>query len=194
MLLNTVQKPALLRRLFQLGCEYSTQVLSYQKMLGQLHNARNTTTLAHYLQLLSGAGLMTGIEKYYGKKIMQRASSPKLLALNTALISAHNAITLDAAKKRPEYWGRLLESAVGAHLVNHPSHSTQRIYYWREGNDEVDFIVENHDGLFAIEVKSGLRKIGTGLSAFLKKFPKAQVIQVGGSEGMTLVDFFEKEN
>ncbi|OGT44207.1 MAG: AAA family ATPase [Gammaproteobacteria bacterium RIFCSPHIGHO2_12_FULL_40_19] len=192
LLLNTVQKPALLRRLFQLGCEYSAQILSYQKMLGQLHDAGNTTTLAHYLQLLSGAGLMTGIEKYYGKKIMQRASSPKILALNTALISANNIIPLEVAKKRPEYWGRLVESAVGAHLINHPTHPTQRVYYWREGNDEVDFIVENQDELFAIEVKSGLKKIGTGLSAFLKKFPKARVIQVGGSEGMTLVDFFEK--
>lgn len=193
LLLSTIQKPALLRRLFQLGCEYSSQILSYQKMLGQLQDVGNTTTLAHYLQLLSGAGMMTGIEKYYGKKIMQRSSSPKLLALNTALISANNAIPFEEAMTRPVYWGRLVESAVGAHLINHPSSITQNVYYWRDGNDEVDFVVENNDALFAIEVKSGLKKAGAGLPAFLKKFPKAHILQVGGNGGLSFEDFFALE-
>src|SRR3990167_10985378 len=125
-------------------------------MLGQLQDVGNTTTLAHYLQLLSGAGMMTGIEKYYGAKIMCRSSSPKLLALNTALMSANNAISFEAAMGQPDYWGRLVESAVGAHLINHPGRVTQQVYYWRDGNNEVDFVVENNDSLIAIEVKSGL--------------------------------------
>lgn len=193
LLLSTIHKPALLRRLFQLGCEYSSQILSYQKMLGQLQDVGNTTTLAHYLQLLSGAGMLTGIEKYYGKKIMRRSSSPKLLTLNTALISANNAIPFEVAMTRQEYWGRLVESTVGAHLINHPSLIAQQVYYWREGNNEVDFVVENNDMLFAIEVKSGIKKSGSGLSAFLKKFPKAHILQIGGNNGISLEEFFALE-
>lgn len=189
LLLNTIQKPALLRRLFQLGCEYSGQILSYQKMLGQLHDAGNTTTLAHYLQLLSGSGMITGIEKYYGKKIMRRSSSPKLLALNTALISANNAITFGVAINNHDYWGRLIESTVGSSLINHPASITQQVYYWREGNDEVDFIIENNHELIALEVKSGRQKSASGLIAFSKKFPKARLMQVGGENGITLEDF-----
>ncbi|OGT36678.1 MAG: AAA family ATPase [Gammaproteobacteria bacterium RIFCSPHIGHO2_12_FULL_38_14] len=192
LLLNTIQKPALLRRLFHLGCEYSGQILSYQKMLGQLHDAGNTTTLAHYLHLLGGAGLMTGIEKYYGKKIMQRGSSPKLLALNNALISANNTLPFEVAKARPEYWGRLIESAVGAHLLNHPSSENQKVYYWRDGNDEVDFIVTAGEALFAIEVKSGRKKPTNGLSEFLAKFPRAQPLVIG-TGGISLEDFFTNE-
>ena len=184
-----IQKPALLRRLFQLGCEYSGQILSYQKMLGQLHDAGNTTTLAHYLQLLSGSGMITGVEKYYGKKIMRRSSSPKLLALNTALISANNAISFEAAIHHSEYWGRLVESTIGAHLMNHPASITQQVYYWRDGNDEVDFIIENNNELIALEVKSGRQKSASGLIAFSKKFPTARLLQIGGDNAMTLENF-----
>ncbi|OGT26942.1 MAG: AAA family ATPase [Gammaproteobacteria bacterium RIFCSPLOWO2_02_FULL_42_14] len=189
LLLNIIQKPALLRRLFQLGCEYSGQILSYQKMLGQLHDAGNTTTLAHYLQLLSGSGMITGVEKYYGKKIMRRSSSPKLLALNTALISANNAISFEAAIHHSEYWGRLVESTIGAHLMNHPASITQQVYYWRDGNDEVDFIIENNNELIALEVKSGRQKSASGLIAFSKKFPTARLLQIGGDNAMTLENF-----
>ena len=63
LLMTRVDKPALLRRLFELGCRYSGQVLSYTKMLGQLQDAGNTTTLAHYLELLAGAGMLTGLSK-----------------------------------------------------------------------------------------------------------------------------------
>ncbi|OGT32967.1 MAG: AAA family ATPase [Gammaproteobacteria bacterium RIFCSPHIGHO2_02_FULL_39_13] len=190
LLLNTIQKPALLRRLFQLGCEYSGQIFSYQKMLGQLQDVGNTTTIAHYLQLLSGSGMICGIEKYYGKKIMRRSSSPKLLALNTALISANNAISFETVINQPDYWGRLVESAVGAHLINHPASITQQVYYWRDGNDEVDFVVENNHELFALEIKSGKQKSISGLKAFSKKFPKARLFQIGGDHGVPLETFF----
>lgn len=90
LLLNPIHKPILLRRLFQLSCEYSSQILPYHKMLGQLHDAGNTTTLAHYLELLKGVGMVAGIEKYCWNQIRQRASSPKLQVFNTALISANS--------------------------------------------------------------------------------------------------------
>jgi hypothetical protein len=118
LLLTRVDKPALLRRLFQLACSYSGQVLSYQKMLGQLQDAGNTTTLAHYLDLLAGAGMVTGLQKYAGESVRQRGSSPKLQVLNTALMTAQSGLRLEEVRRDPDLWGRLAESAVGAHLAN----------------------------------------------------------------------------
>ena len=61
---NRIDKPSLLKRLFEVGCHHSGQILSYTKIMGQLHDAGNTTTLSHYLHLLDTAGLLTGLEKY----------------------------------------------------------------------------------------------------------------------------------
>ncbi len=118
LLLNRVDKPALLRRLFGLVCEYSAQILSYQKMLGQLQDAGNTTTLAHYLDLLDSAGLAVGLAKYAPSRVGRRGSSPKLLVLNTALMTAQSGPDPQALRQDPCAWGRVVETAVGAHLVN----------------------------------------------------------------------------
>ena len=141
LLLTRVDKPALLRRLFELGCRYSGQVLSYTKMLGQLHDAGNTTTLAHYLELLAGAGMLTGLSKYSGKEVRSRGSSPKLQVFNTALLTAQSGLTPAEARTDGEFWGRLTESAVGAHLANAAACGVCELFYWREGNREVDFVV-----------------------------------------------------
>jgi predicted AAA+ superfamily ATPase len=101
LLMNRVDKPALLRRFFELGCAYSGHVLSYQKMLGQLQDAGNTTTLAHYPTLLESAGMLIGLSKYAGQKVRRRASSPKLLVLNTALVTAQSQHTFEKAKETP---------------------------------------------------------------------------------------------
>ncbi|MGH7404204.1 MAG: ATP-binding protein, partial [Candidatus Rokuibacteriota bacterium] len=98
LLLTRVDKPAVLRRLFELGCRYSGQVLSYTKMLGQLQDAGNTTTLAHYLDLLAAAGMLAGLSKYAGQALRSRGSSPKLQVLNTALMTAQSGLTLDEAR------------------------------------------------------------------------------------------------
>lgn len=118
LLLTRVDKPALLRRLFELACRYSGQVLSYTKMLGQLQDAGNATTLAHYLDLLAGAGMVCGVPKYAGDVARSRGSSPKLQVLNTALMTATCGYTQADARGDGEFWGRLVESAVGAHLAN----------------------------------------------------------------------------
>mgnify|MGYP006287727511 CR=1 FL=1 len=154
LLLRRVDKPVLLRRLFSLGCEYSGQVLSYQKMTGQLQDAGNTVTLAHYLELLGGAGLVSGLGKYAGQKHRKRASSPKLLCMNTALISALSGISFNQAVEDRQYWGRLTESAVGAHLLNDSKGKGINVYYWLERNSEVDFVLEKGRDVAAIEVKS----------------------------------------
>jgi len=180
LLMKRVDKPALLRRLFELGCTYSGQVLSYQKMLGQLQDAGNTTTLAHYLRLLQGAGLLMGLPKYAGRKIRQRASSPKLQILNTALMTASSRLTFDEARKDSEYWGRLVESAVGATLANGLQGTQAELFYWLEGNHEVDYVLQRGKVLVAIEVKSRRRKISLpGIEAFSNSFPIKRKLLVG---------------
>ncbi|EQD49877.1 ATPase, partial [mine drainage metagenome] len=154
-MLSRVDKPALLRRLFELGCQYSGQVLSYTKMLGQLQDAGNTTTLAHYLELLTATGMLTGLSKFAGQSVRSRGSSPKLQVFNTALMTAQCDLPLREARKDREFWGRLTESAVGAHLVNAAAEGSCELFYWREDNQEVDFIVRAGRKITAMEVKSG---------------------------------------
>jgi uncharacterized protein len=189
LLLTRVDKPVLLRRLFELGCRYSGQVLSYTKMLGQLHDAGNTTTLAHYLELLGGADLLTGLAKYSGRAVRQRGSSPKLQVLNTALMSAQSGLSLEEARADREFWGRLIESAVGAHLANAATAGECDLFYWRDGNQEVDFVVRVGRALTAIEVKSGrIRDIQPGLAAFAQAFRPARKLLLG-DDGIRVEDF-----
>lgn len=180
LLMTRVDKPALLRRLFELSCRYSGQVLSYNKMLGQLQDAGNTTTLAHYLDLLASAGMVTGLPKYAGQIVRRRGSSPKLQVMNTALMTALSGYTFDEARSDPEFWGRLVESAVGAHLANAAFASDFELYYWRERDREVDFVVESHGRRIAIEVKSGRAGDSLpGLDAFVSTFGESRRLLVG---------------
>jgi len=190
LLMTRVDKPALLRRLFQLGCEYSGRVLSYQKMLGQLQDAGNTTTLAHYLDLLESAGLVMGLEKYAGQKVRRRSSSPKLLVLNTALMSAMQPLDLGEASGNPEYWGRLVETSVGNFLANTTKGTELELSYWFGRNREVDFILNRGRDIVAIEVKSGRRKAALpGMDAFSKEFNVKRNLLVG-KQGIPLEQFF----
>lgn len=191
LLMSRVDKPALLRRLFHLGCEYSGQIISYQKMIGQLQDAGNTTTLAHYLDLLNGAGLLRGLPKYAGQQVRQRASSPKLLVLNTALMTALCNRTFAEAQSDRDYWCRLVESAVGAHLVNDAGSKRIEIFYWLDRNREVDFILRQGKSLTAIEVKSTVKSYTLpGMEAFCKTFPVKRKLLVGG-QGIHPEEFLE---
>ena len=154
--LGRIDKPALLRQLFYLACDYSGQIVSYTKLVGQLQDAGNTTTLAEYLRRLAAAWLVVGLQKYSGRAVRKRGSSPKLLVLNTALQSAVKGLTIDEARADTEHWGRLVETAVGAHLAAAAAGDSGRaLYYWRQGDLEVDYVVEARRSLSAIEVKSG---------------------------------------
>lgn len=180
LLLTRVDKPALLRGLFRLVCDYSSQIVSYQKLTGQLQDAGNTTTLAHYLDLLAGAGLAVGLEKYSPGKVRQRRSTPKLLALNTALVSATSGRTFAESRESPEHWGRLVETAIGAHLWSTRDPRTE-LLYWRNRGQEVDFVLSRGDKLTAIEVKSGRRRDGLpGMSAFESAHGPTTKLLVGG--------------
>ncbi len=192
LLMNRIDKPILLRRLFQLGCEYSGQILSYTKMLGQLQGVGNTTTLAHYLELLSGAGMLTGLQKYAGEGFRRRGSSPKLQILNTGLMSAVLSHDFNSARNERNYWGRLVESAVGAHIHNTAVGNNIQVYYWRDRNMEIDFVVKSGSDVIAIEVKSGARAVSLpGMEAFANAFnPKRKLLV--GKQGIQLEDFLSK--
>jgi predicted AAA+ superfamily ATPase len=189
LLLSRVDKPALLRRMFDLGCRYSGQILSYTKMIGQLQDAGNTTTLAHYLDLLSAAGMLTGIPKFAGEVVRSRGSSPKLQVLDTALFSALAGYRFEEALTDREHWGRLTESAVGAHLANAAASGHCELFYWRERNREVDFVVRAGRRLIAIEVKSGrAQNVLAGMQAFNEAFKPDRLLLVGG-DGMAVEEF-----
>lgn len=181
LMLTRIDKPALMKRLFELGCNYSGQILSYNKMLGQLLDAGNTTTLTHYLHLLDNAGLLAGIEKVSADKIRQRASSPKFQVHNTALISAQRQETYSYINQVPALWGRIVESAVGAHLLNHSLTENFQLFYWRDGNNEVDFVIQKGDKLVGLEIKSGATNRASGIKVFKQKFPSAKLLLVGDS-------------
>ena len=189
LLMTRVDKPVLLRRLFELGCRSSGQVLSYTKMLGQLQDAGNTTTLAHYLELLSGAGMLTGLQKFAGKAVRQRGSSPKFQVFNTALMSALSGVSPDEARDDRAYRGRLVESAVGAHVANAAASGVCEVFYWRDTNREVDFVVRAGRVVVAIEVKSGrVPDTLPGLAAFTEAFRPTRTLIVGG-DGVPLDEF-----
>lgn len=190
LMMTRVDKPALMKRLFELGCEFSGQILSYNKMLGQLHDAGNTTTLSHYLDLLDTAGLLAGLDKFSPNTIRKRASSPKLLAHNSALISAQHPDSFEELRSRPAEWGRWVESAIGAHLLNSGFKNDFKIMYWRHSNDEVDFVLQKGEQIIAIEVKSGRGKRTGGMQAFSNKFNPKKVLLIG-DDGLPWQEFLE---
>jgi uncharacterized protein len=177
-----VEKPALLKLLFELGCRYSGQIVALTKLRGQLEDAGNVTTLADYLHLLSQAGLLTGLQKFAAQPVRQRASPPKLNVLNTALMTAPSGYTFAEAEADRAFWGRLVESAVGAHLINSADQNLQ-FSYWRQSPFEVDFVLSNQNRMQAIEVKSG--KFGgtaPGLEKFQTLYPAAKSLVVGDTK------------
>jgi predicted AAA+ superfamily ATPase len=189
LLLSRVDKPALLRRLFELACRYSGQIVSYSKLVGELADAGNTTTLAHYLDLLAGAGMVTGLQKYSGSVVRRRASSPKLQVLNTALMTAQSDLSPEALAHAPDVRGRVVESAIGAHLVNAAAVENFETFYWRDGGNEVDFVLTAGKQTLAIEVKSGMTGTAKhGMSAFLEAYPRAKPLLVGG-DGVPIEEF-----
>ena len=186
--MTRVRKPALFKQLLELGCELSGQTVSFTKLVGRMQGTGNTTTLARYIDLLSTAGLLAGIEKYSGSRISIKASSPKLNVYNTAYLSAFSDYSFADAKANRVFWGRLVESAVGAHLLNSSMGNT-RVYYWRHVNSEVDFVLRSGARLVAVEVKSGTRLRSTrGMKDFAKRYSPLKCVVVG-ADGVPLSDF-----
>ncbi|HOU90495.1 MAG TPA: ATP-binding protein [Polyangiaceae bacterium] len=187
--LQTVTKPALLRHLFALAAAYPAQILSYNKMLGQLQNAGNVTTLAGYLRLLETAFLASGLELFSQGQVRKRGSSPKLILWNNALITALSLRSRRETLADGGLYGRLVENAVGAHLLCGLPSTEFAVTYWRDGHEEVDFVVTHGKRIWAIEVKSGRPGRLSGLAAFRRRYPKAQALLFGG-EGVPLTELF----
>lgn len=188
LILTRVDKPALLKRLFELGTLYSGQVLSFSKIMGQLQDAGNSTTLSHYLKLLSDAGLLGGIEKYAGNTLKKRSSSPKFQVYNNALLTAMSSDTFEKVVVDPKKWGRLVESAIGSHLINYSVSDRYGLYYWRENNYEIDFVIEKSGKLIGLEVKSGRRAENMGMKIFAQQFNPSKTFIVG-TGGIGIAEF-----
>ncbi|WP_420446885.1 ATP-binding protein [Candidatus Poriferisodalis sp.] len=189
--MTRVDKPVLLARLLELGALYSGQELSFNKMLGPLQDAGNTTTLARYLDLLGAAGLLVGLAKHTERPIIRRSSSPKLNVLNTALMSSIARYSFEEARSDRTFWGRLCESAVGAHLLNTASSRTA-VRYWRDRGSEVDFVLQRGPRVVGIEVKSGRSMPRSpGASVFERRFGALPTVLVG-DHGVPFEDFLLK--
>jgi len=181
LMMEEVRKPALLRSLFMLGSGYSAQELSFTKMLGQLQDAGNTVTLAHYLDLLGKANILTGLQNYSGNQVRARKSTPRFMVYDTALMTYSGGTNRRRLLDNPTDRGRLVESAVGAYLLARGKEEDFELYWWRERSDEVDFVIKKGDRLTAIEVKSGRVKGMGGSLAFKRLYPEALSLVIGGS-------------
>lgn len=193
LMLTRVDKPALMRRLFEIGSAYSGQVLSFTKIMGQLSDAGNTTTLANYLALLNEAGLLAGLEKYSPNLVRKRSSVPKFMVHNTAIMSGITNETRETLLADHRVWGRWVESAVGADLINQAFKEKKlNIYYWREGNEEVDFVVEYKKRIIALEVKTS--KVGslTGLNSFARQYHPEKSLVIG-TDGIPWQEFLQMD-
>lgn len=179
LMLTRIDKPALMKRLFELGCLYSGQILSYTKVMGQLQDAGNTTTLSNYLELLDTAGLLAGIEKYAADVIRKRSSSPKFQVHNNALISAQRNEFFNEILTNKEEWGRMVESCIGSHLINAGLVNNFKVHYWRHRNDEIDFVLEKRGKVIGLEVKTNNTVSTGGMTAFSKMYNPDKVLMIG---------------
>jgi uncharacterized protein len=180
LMMHRIDKPALLRRVFELGTTYSGQILSYTKLMGQLQDAKNTTTIAHYVDLLQQAGLLQGLQKFAMDNARKRNSSPKWQVMNNALLSAQLNGTFTSTYEDKKNWGRWVESAVGCHFIAHQKNDLE-IFYWNESNAEVDFILKKDNKYIALEVKSSHSRI-SGLNQFCKNFKPHKIYQLSDKE------------
>lgn len=190
LLVSPVEKPALLRQLFGLAASHPAEIVSYQKMLGTLQDAGNTTTVASYLRLLSHAFLMLPLERFSGSRIKQRGSTPKIIVLDNALVTAMAGGSFKAARKDLSLWGRLVENAVGAQLYWSTQEAGGELMYWRDRQEEVDFVIARSRHATAVEVKSG-KASGSGgsLKAFQRRYPESEGVLISGNR---LEQFFLK--
>ena len=186
-----IYKPALMHQLFHLGCAYSGELLSYNKMLGLLQDAGNATTLVNYLEVLSESKLLTGLPKFVMDASRKYRTIPKLQVYNNALLTAlTEGISYGKVFTDPQQWGRWVESAVGCYLLDKADELDCDLFYWREDNEEVDFVLRRADKLLAIEVKSGKRQSNSGLSTFRQMYNPQHSLVVGG-QALPLEDLFK---
>lgn len=188
MMTSNIYKPALMKRTFEVGCSYSSELLSLTKMIGQLQDAGNVTTVAGYIDILSQCGLLCGLQKYAHDDARRYNSIPKFQVYNNALLTAYAGSTFIKDQQDATKWGRWVESAIGAYLVSRAEELNYKVYYWREKSDEVDYIIVSDNATLAIEVKSGRRGMNSGLPKFDAVFHPTRSFVVG-TGGISIEDF-----
>ncbi|MDR1974376.1 MAG: AAA family ATPase [Bacteroidales bacterium] len=193
LMLTRIEKPALLKRLFEIGCYFSSQIVSLTKIQGELQEKGNITTLSLYLSLLQDAGLLCGLSKYTNDAMfIKRGSKPKFQVFNNALMSSITDNTFKGVKSDPALWGRHVESAVGTHLLNSSIIQGFQLHYWNENSREVDFVIEKNGVVVGIEVKSGKSSYNEGMALFAKKYqPKSMFIV--GTDGIPIEEFLSMD-
>lgn len=190
--LTNIQKPALLKNLFELGCRYSCEILSYTKIIGQLQDAGNTTTLTHYQDLLDKSWMLKGLQKYSGSQSSVRSSIPKWIIYNSALSTIQSPNNFKDEMLDPVIFGRRVEQAIGSHLLNQSREIGFEVYYWREGNNEVDFVIVKQGVVVTIEVKTGKVKFHKGIEKFNEKYNVHKNILIS-KEGLTWQEFLDMD-
>ncbi len=186
--LTSIQKPALLKNLFELSCKYAGEILSYTKILGQLNDAGNTTTLVHYEDLLNKIRMISAIQKFSGSKVSVKSSIPKWIVYNNSLASVYSGLNFEQSISSPNIWGRRIEQAVGSYLLNQSRIYDFELYYWREGNDEVDFILKKNKKIITVEVKTTSTKYHKGIVKFNQRYKTFKNILIS-NESLTWSDF-----
>ncbi len=187
-----VQKPVLLKNLFEFSCKYSGEILSYTKMLGQLNDAGNTTTLAHYQDLLDKSWMIKGLQKFSKSNVSIKSSIPKWLIYNTSFASAYSQTDFKETKGNSALWGRRVEQAIGAYLLNQRHIHNFDLFYWRDGNNEVDFILRKNNKIIALEVKISNLKFHKGLNEFNKKYKIHKSLLIN-NESFSWIDFLNTD-
>jgi len=182
-MLAAIGKPALFRQVLEIALLYPAQEISYQKIVGQLHESGSVDTVKNYLSILGSAFLIQTLEKFSTRPLSLKSSSPKLLPLCPALVHALQN-PADIASN-PEWRGRVFEAAVGAHLARLPN---TRLFYWRDGRNEVDFVVKRSSQVIGIEVKSGNRIVGNGVEAFREAFKRARGVTLSEPLAIQLLE------
>jgi len=187
--MQPVLNPALFRQTLHLACSHPAEIISLQKLLGQLQSKGSIPTLAHYLRLLAGAFLIEPLQKWSEKPIRVKSSSPKLVVRNNALITALKGSPPEVVLNDAELKGRLIENAVGAALVN----AAESVFYWNDRDHEVDYVVQRPNELLALEVKSGRQRSSRNLTLFASRFKNVRPVRIGGPDAdVSLENFLEK--
>lgn len=180
--LGSVRRPALLRQVFAIAADSPAQIVSLQKLQGQLQDSGALETVAHYLKLLSDAYLVAPLEKFSPRVQRSRASPPKLVLLNNALLSAASARGAPDPARDPGRFGQWVENACLAFAVN----QSQQVSYWREEPLEVDAVLDGSWGKWAVEIKTGKYDAQAlkGLLEFCRRNPEFAplVISAPGDE------------
>lgn len=187
-----ISKPVLFRQTFELGAAYSGELLSLNKMLGSLQDAGNTTTLASYINLMGESGLLCGLQKYSIDTARRKSSIPKLQVYNNALKTVYSPLSFEQSILNRKEWGRIFESGIGAYLVSQAFVHRFEVFYWRERNDEVDFVLRRKNSIVSVEVKSNAEKTTVGMEKFKQIFKPTASLIVGES-GIKAEDFLSMD-